>query len=40
MNNNDPRAWEKETGLRTINEAIQTNKVSEHDLNLVLIFKV
>ena len=40
MNNNDPRAWAKEAGQRTINDVVQMNEVSEHDLTLVLLYKV
>ena len=40
MNNNDPRAWAKEAGQRTINEAIQTHQASKHELKLVLLYNV
>ena len=41
-NNNDPRAWARDAGQMAIEDAISSNNflISEHDLKLVLLFRV
>ena len=41
LNNKDPRAWAREGGIRTIQDALQCNRfvLSENDLKLVLLFR-
>ena len=41
-NNNDPRTWAREAGQTAIEDAISSNNflISEHDLKLVLLFRV
>ena len=41
-NNNDPRAWTRDAGQMTIEDAISSNNflIFEHNLKLVLLFRV
>ena len=41
-NNKDPRSWARDAGQKAIEDAISSNNfiISEHDLKLVLLFKV